>query len=523
MYTYVIIDDENLTRKGTIKKLLPLADTVTCAGEASNGEEALEVINKVNPDIIITDMNMPIMDGIEFLPLLSKAHPNKQIIVISGYKDFEYTKQAIMAKAVNYILKPFSREEIQASVKHAIQMINDKTSLQKEILSSEEDKEFARYEYDVQLLKNIILGYDTTSSKITSEKLKFINQTHSLVMITLYSRDSMEENDLKIFLQEAGFGDLALYLPHKHNGDLEFLVLFLPNQAAITAGELCRQVIRSLNYRLETQQKSVYFGVSKIHSSLLELHTAFEETVFALNSRQLSDRSSYYFYQENQNNRTDIVWNKTDEFLFRIEAGMRDQVLELLNELFDYFSTIPLCTIADVKYFCFQLTDKVKVIMTYYFDQVKQYSMPSSIQNVQNSLFDIDEIRNYYSQLFINITVMLKIESVYATDDVVEKMKTYIKRNYKNDITLEYLSSLFYLNRSYCSHLFKEKTGEKFVDFINSIRINKAKQLLTNSDKKMYQIAKAVGYDNVKYFFRIFNKFEGVTPEQFRRENKVWK
>jgi two-component system response regulator YesN len=197
---------------------------------------------------------------------------------------------------------------------------------------------------------------------------------------------------------------------------------------------------------------------------------------------------------------------------------MAKQVAELLGDLFQYFTAIPRCTLADVKYYCFQLTDKIKAIMTFYFDQVKQYAAPSSVQNVQNSLFSLQEIQDYYTQLFTNIAEMLKTESVYATDDVVEKIKTYVKRNYKNDITVEYLSSLFYMNRSYCSHLFREKTGEKFVDYMNKVRIEKAKQLLLVSDKKMYQIAKAVGYDNVKYFFRIFNKFEGMTPEQFRRE-----
>lgn len=105
-------------------------------------------------------------------------------------------------------------------------------------------------------------------------------------------------------------------------------------------------------------------------------------------------------------------------------------------------------------------------------------------------------------------------------NDVVEKMKTYVGRNYKNNVTVDFLSSLFYMNRSYCSHLFRVKTGRKLVDYMNSVRIEKAKRLLLDSDKKMYQIAKAVGYDNVKYFFRVFRKSEGKTPEQYRKERR---
>lgn len=521
MYTYIIIDDESLTRKGTRKKLEPLGDTLTCSGEAANGKDAMELIWNVDPDIIITDMNMPVMDGTEFLPLLSKSYPNKQIIVISGYKDFDYTKQAIMAKAINYILKPFSREEIQSSALHAIEMIRDKANIQAEIVSKEEEKETACYEYDIQLLEDRILGYDASEAQLTSKKLNFMNQTHNLILITLYSGDSIEQDKVRAFLQEAAFGDLALYLPHKHSRNLGFLVLFLPNQSAISSDDLCLQVIHSLNYRFESDGRMILIGVSKPHASLMELHDAFEETVAALNARQLSDPQGSFFFQGPQKVVKELFWDKTDEFLFRLEAGMTDCMTKMLEELFQYFLSIPQCTIADVKSSLFQLSGKVKIILSYYFDQATQYSSPSNVQSTLDGLFSLEEIKAYYLRLLTNISEALKTKSVYATDDIVEKMKTYVKRNYSNEITVEYLSSLLYMNRSYCSHLFRAKTGEKFVDFVNRIRIEKAKQLLRDSDKKMYQIAKAVGYDNVKYFFRVFSKMEKKTPEKFRMEQKT--
>ena len=114
---------------------------------------------------------------------------------------------------------------------------------------------------------------------------------------------------------------------------------------------------------------------------------------------------------------------------------------------------------------------------------------------------------------------MVKSKSVYNDNNLIDQIKIYIRRNYSKNLTQEFIASLFYLNRSYLSQLFKKKTGEKFVDFLNDVRIEKAKELLTNTDKKMYSIAKAVGYDNTKYFFRIFKKRMGITPEQYRLEN----
>lgn len=100
-------------------------------------------------------------------------------------------------------------------------------------------------------------------------------------------------------------------------------------------------------------------------------------------------------------------------------------------------------------------------------------------------------------------------------------MKTYAQKNYSKNLTVELLACFFYANRSYLSHIFKERTGEKFVDYLNDIRIDKAKTLLSTTDKKMYQIAKLVGYSNVKYFFRIFKKKTGKTPEQWRIYEKA--
>ena len=119
----------------------------------------------------------------------------------------------------------------------------------------------------------------------------------------------------------------------------------------------------------------------------------------------------------------------------------------------------------------------------------------------------------------MNITEMLKTESIYALEDVVEKIQLYMRHNYQKNLTQDFIASLFYLNRSYLSTLFKHRTGMKFIDYLNEIRIEKAKEMLSGSSRKMYQISKAVGYDNPKYFFRIFKKKTGLTPEQYRIQN----
>jgi len=523
MHTYIIVDDEPLTRKGTVVKLKPLTDRLTCVGEASNGQQALELIAEADPEIIITDMNMPIMGGSELLTHLAEKYPDKQIIVISGYKDFTYAKHAITAKAVNYILKPFGKEELQSACLHAIQILESNVAMKKELLSSKEEKEHIRYEYDIQTLRSLILGQEMLTAELTSKRLNSINHTHKFILITIYCNNRLESMTLQDFLHTNGFGDLAFFFQHPQTDNLGFLVLFLPVNETLSSFELCRQITRSLQTLFEMRSEKVGFGISNSHSDLLHIHTAFEETVAALNSNKLNKSKSILFYQPMNsvdNSIPLIQWERENEFLFRIEAGMPAQVQQLLEELFHY-AVAQDYTIGDIKYYCYHLSEKIKAIISLYMKQVKQQNTSFRLNAVWQTLFSLDDLQEYYTRIFANISEMLKEESVYAIDDTVEKMKLYVQRNYKNNLTVEFLSCLFFMNQNYCSHIFRAQTGEKFVDYVNKIRIQKSKELLLDSEKKMYQIAKAAGYENVKYFFRVFKKYEGITPNQYRQLNRV--
>ena len=125
MYTYIIVDDESLIRKGTIKKLSPMSDLVQCIGEADEGQAGIRLIEAQKPDFVILDMQMPGMDGTQLLAYLSEHYPGMPLIVISGFRDFDYIKTAISADAIDYILKPFSREAIQECVQRAIQRLEN--------------------------------------------------------------------------------------------------------------------------------------------------------------------------------------------------------------------------------------------------------------------------------------------------------------------------------------------------------------------------------------------------------------
>lgn len=512
----MIIDDEDLIRKGTIKKLEILKDRVECIGEASEGGEGIRLIESLRPDFVVLDMQMPGIDGMELLPLLSGRYPDMPLIVISGYRNFDYIKQAISSNALEYLLKPFSREAIRDVTLKAIARIEDRSQIYDQIRNSEQEKEQAQYDYDLQIMNSLLFGYQLSDTSLTSRKLCYITGNHRLYVLGCQFDRSISPEAVNSALYELGFEDLILYFPSPASEKLGLLVVFTPLEDAVRNNSRIDQVINTLFPQFSDLNLSPVIGVSDVHSSIAELNQAYREAAAALNRQVLSANAPKCYYYEGERETLPIRWEKEDELLFRIEAGMDSETAVLTEEFFDHCTALDDCTLADVKYHCYLLSDQCRKILDEYMNTPESLKSSSSMQNVVSHIFSLTELKDYYKQFFVNLAKMLKPNSVYAIDDVIEKIQIYINRNYQKNLAQDFLASLFYINRSYMSTLFKERTGQKFVDYLNQIRVEKSKELLKNTDKKMYQIAKAVGYDNVKYFFRVFKKYEKITPEEYR-------
>lgn len=512
-YTYLVIDDEMLIRKGTIKKLAPLSDRIVCIGEAGNGQDGIEKTESLHPDFVILDMQMPVMNGMELLPRLRDDFPEMTLVVISGYKDFDYIKQAISANAVEYILKPFSPEAIQKCVGKIISQLDQRTEIRNRLSISEQEREQACYEQDKQTLFNLLMGYRQTVSALTSSRLNFINSTHNLILILLHTDQNLTDAHVQAFLDEHAFGDLALYISNPESEHLGAVILFLPVCMTLSDQGLPGQITDALSEWMKNEGIPALISISDRHGALSELHAAYTETEEALDQLPPNAEVPAVCHFSSDTAVTERVWPKTEEFLFRIEAGSKEEVSSLTEEYFQWFLTIPSCTIGDVKYSCYQLSEQCRQVLNNY---LRTPSASESMQNIVMHLFTLDELRCYYLQFFTNLNVMIRPMSVYAGDDTATKIQTYMQRNLQKNLTQEFVASLFYLNRSYLSTMFRNKTGEKFTDYLNGLRIQKAEKLLLETEYRLPQIARMVGYDNPKYFFRVFRKYTGTTPEKYR-------
>ncbi|MCR5792335.1 MAG: response regulator [Lachnospiraceae bacterium] len=521
MYTYIVVDDEPLTRKGILKKLESFAGDISCIGEASNGEEGLTLVKNVHPDIIITDMNMPGTDGGMFLVNIRDILPDIPIIVISGYKDFEYAHKAIEYNACKYILKPFPKEEIHQAMNIAIRSIEEHKKNADYIIKISEEQESIKYEYDVQTLKSLLLGYQSGIGRFHSTKFITLHRESRIYyMLLLYSDHVLPAATMQDFITENDMNYFCIYVPNLQNESLGALLLSFEEQHENRIQPYVRNISHSLIQYFADQDIALRIGISSAGQSLELSHIAYREACDALNSTTHADNEHYFFYSGTEPQIRPITWSMEEIFLFRVETAEKDAVNKLICSLFDEYAKDTTLTLRDMKYYCLHLINQGRQILNDYI-KVNSSVDSNNAKTILENIFSFDELQNYVTLFFSNIRNMLEKNNKYASSDVVDQIMMYTEKKYYNDLNLDFLSSLFYLNRSYISHLFKKNTGLTYSSYLTQLRISKAIELLEKTDKKPYQIAKAVGYDNSKYFFRIFKKETGYTPEEYRETHRA--
>ncbi|MGO4695614.1 response regulator [Paenibacillus sp. 2TAB26] len=514
MYSFIIVDDEPLIRKGLLKKIQSFEHKLTFAGEADNGADGLELIQHLDPDIIFTDMRMPEMDGKSLMKIVHQQYPDKKMIVISGHSDFEYMKEAISAKVVSYLLKPFSREEIHRTLEQAIDAIEKERNVKQEVVLKAAEKEHISYHSDIQSLLHLLIGIQQKDKLpiFQSARLKEVSAASAHILLTLYAPASIQQPMI-------GLQQDYIYIPHSQSDKLAFILLSFTEERSVTtmlkhAERTAAELIHTVSVRKGSEG---CVGISTVVHHLSMLRQAHHETIAALDQRSITDFGRCYLYNKQRLLPDVMLWERTHELLFLIESGQTAKVKELVLDFFAFYIRQPAVSLAQLKEQSRDMIQEVKKILSAYLQTHEDGSPSSSLESVLNISFDLISIQEYLLTVLMSTADLLKENSAYSSENMIDNIKTYIHKNYTKDLTLEKISSLFYLNPSYLSFLFKEKTAQNFTDYINQLRIEQAKTLLKSTDDKIYKVAKQLGYDNPKYFFRVFKKMTGHTPEEFRK------
>lgn len=507
----LIVDDELLIRQGLINYLDWESEGFSIVGGASNGKEALEMIEKVKPHIIITDVVMPVMDGIELVKKVKEKYSDIEIIVLSSFEDYEYVRSTFQSGVADYILKPkLNGKELLRTLK---QVKTNISGSQKFGLPSDSD-------YSIeQIIERMIMGQeiDGYENEIDLEipyKNFVLLQIKSEYGATTYLQKVMGE------LEESFPNAKLVILELEESDPIILLNYYTKNSKQI------EQMLKELpSIRSEMNEINPKFNVllSETFNSIYEINKIYHEDLLKL--------ENYLFYLPNylmmtQNNLPKLA--KTEKkfdlnhFTKIFKTKQFNTAFNYVAEYIHYLSTQYHHDRYEFKSFIGNVIFNIIVLLdNLHFNtetlEDKKYSYFSSVNKATTAKKTIE----IYQHFIYEVNEIIFTYNREHQQSEIQRMLLYIEENYAEPLSLTKVADHFHFNSSYLSSYFSTHHNEGFNEYLNRVRIKKAMELLKNNSLSISDISWMVGYSSHSYFCKVFKKITGMSPSEFRRGHSI--
>jgi two-component system response regulator YesN len=525
----LIADDDEQIREG-IKEGIDWASLgIDEVISASNGIEALELFLSNLPEIVVTDIRMPGLDGLSFLKRIKEIKPITKVIILSGFSDFEYLKKAIQFGAVDYELKPIK-------VRNLINLIKKtKEAILSELVSEEKYNKYLE-SFKENFIVDMLEG-KMTDRNILLEGLKqyFGFDAGGVLLFITFEMDyygiwaknkkkeKLEEPDcvIKDIVENSG-QDLTERLLFKLR-DKVFIMMIKTVDSVMYHNNLKIELGRffiDLNNSLESRfGLTLSAGISNNGnvSEILELYNQAKAALKLKLYTGIKSFNGYNAFVELEKNYVVSQMNEEDlqnQFLkFNFE-----EVNTLISNEFARLKQEKSYTESSIVSFCNQLMNFLIKITKESSVNLEDYINNKVEVSKENILLEtIEDYRDYVLSLYRD--VLSKFSEVKAAKHSVTLLKVieYVRNNFHKDLTIEVVAEYVGKTPNYFSHLFKKEYGVSFSKYVNKIRIDKAKELLLTTNLMIYEIGVKVGYYDQVYFAQVFKKMEGYSPTELRK------
>ncbi|MBD0383630.1 response regulator transcription factor [Paenibacillus sedimenti] len=536
MWRIAIIDDERQVLQG-MKRAIPWEEIdAEWVGEALNGEDGLELIRTAGPDIVITDIYMPVMNGLDMIEQLRKDGYNGKIIILSGYSDFEHARQALRHNVSDYVSKPISVPTLKSILDKVIQELMEEE--EKRIKQDELQQKLMMYEpfIEKEWVKSAVAGTLDSSYKSGNrlpQPYRFWSETEHVVIGIDLIRDvrasELSLSDWNLF--RFAISNIVSELAHEAFPGAEYTELhstravLLIHPEAGSSKQLLEKKLGDLGIRLIDCIKRylklvIHVGIGSIKEQWTEIPDSTEEAFRAIDLRDRRVVPAYdaYAYSEAMRQDQGTIVMRPAKFYFELAGAMKASQEALAQQL-----------------------------VTEYIDQLKKQSgiAPDYVQMLAGELWGIfayclyevgmvlDDIcpNDQIAKEMVGLTkpeelaewLRAKISVICSSRQwkgnskhrqAVDFMTQYIHEHYADEMTLADLADKVYISRNHLSIIFKNMTGETFNTYLTRVRIEKARELLLERNMLVYEVAERVGYKNVPYFSTLFKKFTGMNPTE---------
>lgn len=533
----LIVDDEKHVRDA-IKMLVDWKQyQINEILEAPEGSSAINIIISEQPEIIFTDMMMPIKDGAELLEWIHLNQPQSKTIVISGHDDFGFMRHTIKYGGMDYILKPIDAEELNDALKKAVE------SWQKE--------EHIRHQNQNQSIKmNQIkpVYWDSLFSNLIQEP-----RLYSTILKELKTEFNISENTEQIQVAIISMDTMPPFIKEKYSSNRDLLFFSLAN----ITNEFLRK--ESLGYafrhwssdhelvviswkslsifskRMEEINEGIYltlggrfdFGIGGSKNFPLGITDSYKEAQNALKQRNLLEKGKriHLFANKEIPRMSSLHFNHHEEKIrLTLFSNHIAQIKSVIDEWFADVKKINRITTEQLNLWWHEYTVFRSRCLKEAFTDGPSEEVSNSIKSEhfiipvdEQGRLSIDSWQEEFTQSMLSLSTLLAHQQK-KDHNVIYEIAEYIQHHYHEDITLQHISERFFLSREYISRKFKQELKENLSDYIGRIRIDKAKLLLLNPQLRIVQISEMIGYQDEKYFSKVFKKIVGISPNQYRKQ-----
>ena len=525
MLKVIITDDEIQIRKGLRMKVNWEEEGFQIAGEASNGAEALEVLRDLDIDVVITDMRMPIMDGIELAKRCQQEFPNVRVVVLSGYSDFEYVRGSLKEGVKDYLLKPVAPDELVEVLSKIRKEVEEEKRIQAEsarlrrLVHSQLQE--VQEQYLLYLVKEEWLELNMVTERLRQLQLEdLVNEEGEVQFVTVEIREK-EYNPNRLKELWLPFQMLCKEIAKDHPKTYSFydpsyanmiqFIQVLDSDNRDSPSRLVKEIQQTVKRLLKLE---TVVGIGNVTCGITNFKTGYISSLLAWSQSQLGSQSQVL----DGSNVKEEVFEFSPETERKLTNGIESVNYEAFKE------NIYILLEGDRNLSIMSFTFAANRVLFLLGSLARKYNFETNdfqreMWNCQQSIWELNsqtKVIEHLLQLAKLIIEKVHVARFSNGKVIVASVQQYLEQHYANEISLSMLSELFHINSAHLSETFKQTVGQNFSDYLVQLRLQKARQFLKDKQLKIIDVANLTGFSNSGYFSTVFKKYFGQTPVEFR-------
>jgi len=534
LYSVMLVDDEEEVREAIAKKLDWEAMGFKVIASAENGEEALELAEQFRPDVVMTDIKMPFMDGLNFCRHLKELQMNTKIVIFSGFDEFEYAKEAIKLEVEEYVLKPVNATELKGVFERL------KETLDQEIADKQNIEHLNQYYEDSlpiikeQFLVGLIQG------RISDERIEELKDAYdvgleapcySVVEIHMdngdepYGTNQETWHRMMIASGQQIFDEQMMTLfKYQSFLYLDYIVVIGMLEEADEIKKMLHYIDQFCKICNRVLKVNATAGIGQVCDSLTQLPVSYRGAVEAAGARVLLGTNQAIYIKDIEPNSQEVFTfeDRDVQSLMRVvKVGSSEEVRGEVNSIIDSMKK----SVQSLNQYQITLmeivTETLKVIRSYDAPITAVFGENFDLYRDPAGFDTLESLKQWLSDTMLRLHSFIRRERKDTTKLLVEKACQYIVAHYRDsDLSVDMVCSHLNVSAAYFSTLFKKETGMTFVIYLTKTRMEHAINLLETTDKKTYMIAEEVGYTEPNYFSYVFKKKYGIAPSRYRTHQK---